>query len=125
MLMEEDGVYRHMGRADDLFKVDARWVSPTAVEAVLLEHDNVEEVGVVGLPDAEGLLRAAAFVVPGDGWVDAAQTTELRRMVARALGPHAAPQTVVAVARLPRLPSGKLDRRRLRTAESHGMTATP
>jgi acyl-coenzyme A synthetase/AMP-(fatty) acid ligase/alkanesulfonate monooxygenase SsuD/methylene tetrahydromethanopterin reductase-like flavin-dependent oxidoreductase (luciferase family) len=125
MLMEEDGVYRHMGRADDLFKVDARWVSPTAVEAVLLEHENVEEVGVVGLPDAEGLLRAAAFVVPADGWVDAAQTTELRRMVARALGPHAAPQTVVAVARLPRLPSGKLDRRRLRAAESHGVTATP
>lgn len=125
VLMEEDGVYRHMGRADDLFKVDARWVSPTAVEAVLLGHDNVEEVGVVGLPDAEGLLRAAAFVVPGDGWVDAAQTAELRRMVARALGPHAAPRTVVAVARLPRLASGKLDRRRLREAESHGVTATP
>jgi acyl-coenzyme A synthetase/AMP-(fatty) acid ligase len=46
-------------------------------------------------------------------------------MVARALGPHAAPRTVVPVARLPRLPSGKLDRRRLREAESRGVTATP
>ena len=30
VLSEEGGVYRHLGRADDLFKVDARWVSPTA-----------------------------------------------------------------------------------------------
>ena len=125
VLMEADGVYRHLGRSDDLFKVDARWVSPTAVEAVLLEHANVEEVGVVGLPDDDGLLRAAAFVVPADGWVDERQAQDLRRSVARALGPHAAPRTVVAVARLPRLASGKLDRRRLREAESHGVTATP
>ena len=39
---------------------------------------------------------------------------ELRRHVARALAPHSAPQTVTVVDELPRLPSGKLDRRRLR-----------
>lgn len=112
VLVEQDGVYRHMGRADDLFKVDARWVSPTAVEEVLLDHPAVREAAVVGLPDADGLLRAAAFVVlePGAG----APERELRRAVAHALGRHAAPQAVTALDRLPRLPSGKLDRRGLR-----------
>ncbi len=63
VLSEEDGVYRHLGRADDLFKVDARWVSPTRVEAALLEHPAVAEAAVVGRPDADGLVRVAAFVV--------------------------------------------------------------
>ncbi|MEQ9114409.1 MAG: LLM class flavin-dependent oxidoreductase [Miltoncostaeaceae bacterium] len=125
VLMERGGVYRHMGRSDDLFKVDARWVSPTAVEAVILDHEGVEEVGVVALPDEGGLARAAAFVVPTSGWLDERAQRSIRRRVSHALGHHCAPQRVVAVARLPRLPSGKLDRRRLREAESHGFTATP
>ena len=115
VLAETDGVYRHLGRADDLFKVDARWVSPVEVEAALLDHGAVAEVAVVGRPDDDGLLRPAAFVVltpeadPGDDLAAA-----LRRHVARALAPHTAPQTVTVVDELPRLPSGKLDRRRLR-----------
>ena len=39
---------------------------------------------------------------------------ELRRHVAHSLGRHTAPQSVTVVEELPRLPSGKLDRRRLR-----------
>jgi acyl-coenzyme A synthetase/AMP-(fatty) acid ligase/alkanesulfonate monooxygenase SsuD/methylene tetrahydromethanopterin reductase-like flavin-dependent oxidoreductase (luciferase family) len=115
VLSERDGVYRYLGRADDLFKVDARWVSPAEVEAALLDHGAVAEVAVVGRPDDDGLLRPAAFVVltpeaePGDDLAAA-----LRRHVAHALAPHSAPQTVTVVEELPRLPSGKLDRRRLR-----------
>jgi acyl-coenzyme A synthetase/AMP-(fatty) acid ligase len=115
VLTEDEGVYRHMGRADDLFKVDARWVSPTRVEAALLAHEAVDEAAVVGRPDDEGLVRPAAFIVLAEGAEDGEQlAAELRRHVARALEPHSAPQTVTAVDELPRLPSGKLDRRRLR-----------
>jgi 4-hydroxybenzoate adenylyltransferase len=114
MLVEDGEVYRHMGRADDLFKVDARWVSPTEVEAALLEHTSVAEAAVVGLRDADGLMRPAAFVVPtasaGEGLAD-----ELRRHVAHRLEPYKAPTTVTLLDALPRLPSGKLDRRSLRT----------
>jgi benzoate-CoA ligase len=115
VLSESGGVYRHLGRADDLFKVDARWVSPVEVEEALLGHAAVAEAAVVGRPDDQGLLRPAAYVVlaPGAAAGDAL-TAELRRHVARALAPHSAPQTVTALDALPRLPSGKLDRRRLR-----------
>jgi acyl-coenzyme A synthetase/AMP-(fatty) acid ligase/alkanesulfonate monooxygenase SsuD/methylene tetrahydromethanopterin reductase-like flavin-dependent oxidoreductase (luciferase family) len=115
VLAETDGVYRHLGRADDLFKVDARWVSPVEVEAALLGHHAVAEAAVVGRPDDQGLLRPAAFVVlaPGAEGRDGL-AADLRRHVARALSAHQAPQTVTPVDELPRLPSGKLDRRRLR-----------
>ncbi len=114
ILAQEGGVYRHLGRSDDLFKVDARWVSPTAVEDSLTEHPAVAEAAVVGLPDADGLVRAAAFVVLRPDTPVEGLAAGLRRHVARAIGRHAAPQGVTVVAELPRLPSGKLDRRSLR-----------
>lgn len=116
VLVEEDGSYRHVGRADDLFKVDARWVSPTRVEAALLDHPSVAEAAVVGLPDADGLMRPAAFVVTaGDAGDPARLERDLRAHVARVLEPHSAPARVTVLDALPRLPGGKLDRRALRS----------
>jgi len=114
-LMEEpDGTLRHLGRSDDLFKVDARWVSPSQVEGALLGHPAVAEAAVIGVDDAEGLTRPAAFVVLADGAGADGLAEELRRHVAHELAPHMAPRTVTVRESLPRLPSGKLDRRRLR-----------
>ncbi len=115
LMEDEDGTLRHLGRSDDLFKVDARWVSPSQVEDALLGHPAVAEAAVIGVENEEGLTRPAAFVVladgadPGDGLAD-----DLRRHVAHELAPHMAPRTVTVRESLPRLPSGKLDRRRLR-----------
>jgi acyl-coenzyme A synthetase/AMP-(fatty) acid ligase len=115
MLSVTDGVYRHLGRADDLFKVDARWVSPSEVEAALHDHPAVAEAAVVGRPDDDGLLRPAAFVVLAEG-AEAGDDlpAELRRHVAHRLEPYKAPATIEVMDELPRLPSGKLDRRRLK-----------
>src|SRR5262249_39210772 len=121
VLREDDGVYRHLGRADDLFKVDGRWVSPVEVEGVLHEHPLVDQAAVVGLPDGDGLVRTAAFVVlSGDGPDDRrARGGGLRRAGARRVGPHAAPSRLTVMDELPRVPSGKVDRRALR-AGGHG-----
>jgi acyl-coenzyme A synthetase/AMP-(fatty) acid ligase/alkanesulfonate monooxygenase SsuD/methylene tetrahydromethanopterin reductase-like flavin-dependent oxidoreductase (luciferase family) len=115
VLARVDGAYRHLGRSDDLFKVDARWVSPVAVEDALLEHPVVAEAAVVGRADEQGLTRPAASVVLDEG-AEAGEglAEELRRHVAHRVAPHAAPATVDVVDALPRLPSGKIDRRRLR-----------
>ena len=124
VLAETGGLYRHLGRADDLFKVDARWVSPVEVEAVLLDHGAVAEAAVVGRPGADGLLRPAAFVVLAPEAEERGDlAAALRRHVARALAPHSAPQTVTVVDALPRLPSGKLDRRRLRDRRKSSSSA--
>lgn len=113
MLVVEDGIYRHVGRADDLFKVDAKWVSPVAVENVVLGHDAVAEVAVVGRPDDRGLMRPVAVAVAVDGADAATAANEIRAAVARELGTHSAP-TVEWRSELPRLASGKVNRRALR-----------
>jgi len=121
MLREiEPGVYRHVGRSDDLFKVDAQWVSPTEVEAALLTHPAVREAAVMGRPDERGLLRSCAFIVR-DPEVDVDDLGEaLRRHVAHELAPFMAPTSVIERDELPRLPSGKLNRRALRETLEEG-----
>ena len=113
MLVVEDGIYRHVGRADDLFKVDAKWVSPVAVENLVLGHDAVAEVAVIGRPDERGLMRPVAVAVPVDGADSAAAAREIHAAVAHELGPHSAP-TLEWRDELPRLPSGKVARRLLK-----------
>jgi acyl-coenzyme A synthetase/AMP-(fatty) acid ligase/alkanesulfonate monooxygenase SsuD/methylene tetrahydromethanopterin reductase-like flavin-dependent oxidoreductase (luciferase family) len=114
VLTEDADGYRHLGRSDDLFKVDARWVSPTAVEAVLVGHPAVAEAAVVARADGDGLPRPAAYVVLSPGAAAEGLASDLRRLVAGALGAYTAPQSVTIMTALPRLPSGKLDRRTLR-----------
>jgi len=111
-------VFRHVGRADDLFKVDAKFVSPVQVEGVVLEHPAVAEVAVVGRADDTGLMRVVAVVVPAEGIVAGDATDraeqEIRQAVAHALGAYAAPSVVEWRDELPRLASGKVARRMLR-----------
>ncbi len=115
VLSAQDGVYRHLGRSDDLFKVDARWVSPSEVEASLVSHPDVEEAAVVGRADEHGLVRVVATVATSDGAQAEGLAERLRAHVAHDLARHCAPQSVEVVDALPRLPSGKLDRRALRS----------
>ena len=115
MLVADAGRYRHVGRVDDLFKVDARWVSPGEVESCLLDHPVVREAAVGGVADPTGLVRVVAWVVP-TGPVPDDLATELRRHVAHRLAPYMAPREVIVCEHLPRLASGKLDRKALRDA---------
>ncbi len=114
ILVVEDGVFRHIGRADDLFKVDAKFVSPVQVEGVIHAHPAVAEVAVVGRPDAQGLLRVVAVIVPAAGAATEAAEHEIRHAVAHALGAYAAPSVIEWRDELPRLASGKVARRVLR-----------
>jgi fatty acid CoA ligase FadD22 len=115
VLVRDNGIYRHVGRIDDLFKVDGRWVSPREVEHCLLENPHVRDAAVGGVADPAGLVGVTAWVVI-DGDAPDTLPGELRRHVAHALGRHMAPRDVRILESLPRLPSGKLDRRALRDA---------
>ena len=107
------GTYRYVGRADAVFKVDGMWVSPGEIEHALLSHPAVSEAAVVGRPDDRGLTHPAAFVTLTAPLAD--PETELRRHVAQLLDRRRAPTTVRVLSALPRLASGKLDRRALGT----------
>jgi acyl-coenzyme A synthetase/AMP-(fatty) acid ligase len=117
VVVRRGGALHHLGRDDELFKVDGLLVSPAEIERALAEDPRVAEAAVVGAPQAGGLVRPAAFVVPVAGAAPApGLARELRRAVARRLTPALAPSRVVVTDALPRHASGKLDRRRLLAA---------
>jgi acyl-coenzyme A synthetase/AMP-(fatty) acid ligase len=108
---EEDGSYRVLGRVDDMLKVSGQWVSPSDVEEAIRAVEGVVDCGVVGVPDAAGLTELVACVVAA-GSEDL--TAAIEACCAQRLARYKRPKRVVAFASLPRTPTGKLQRFRLR-----------
>jgi benzoate-CoA ligase family protein len=114
-LVDRDGNYYHCGRADDLFKVGGKWVSPTEVEQALIAHEAVWECAVVGADDEDGLIKPLAFVVPNIGHEPGPDLEkELREYVKKELAPYKYPRWIDFLSELPKGPHGKVLRYKLR-----------
>ena len=113
-----------LGRCDSGLKIRGSWVDPARVEAVVEAHPRVRRVCVAAETDPRGEAELVAYVVPGPEGAQAADLErELRPWAASRLPPHGAPARFVPVAELPLLPSGKVDRRRLRLAARNSRAA--
>lgn len=107
---EWDGnILNVLGRADDMIVTGGEKVSPSAVEARLLTHPDVEDVAVMGTPDSEWGSAVTAFVVLKPG-APASPLEEWRDFVRADLPYYAAPRAVHMVSSIPRSETGKLDR---------------
>lgn len=111
-----DGTYTYAGRSDDMLKVSGIYVSPFEVEATLVQHNAVLEAAVIGVNDADGLVKTKAFVVlkPGASTDEA----ELKAFVKDKLAPYKYPRMIEFVADLPKTATGKIQRFRLREREA-------
>ncbi|MDT7656747.1 MAG: hypothetical protein QOF38_1462, partial [Pseudonocardiales bacterium] len=103
-----DGSYSYLGRSDDMIKAGGIWVSPSEVEARLLEHPDVIEVAVVGAPDEAGLDKPVAVVVARPGAV--VREDELVEFCRAGLAAFKRPRRVLLVESLPKTATGKLQR---------------
>jgi acetyl-CoA synthetase len=114
---DADGWYRFVGRADDVVKTAGHLVGPFEVESVLMEHPDVAEAAVIGLPDpvAGDVLKAFVVLHPGATADDALRSSVLAHG-RRHLG-AIAPRSVEVVESLPHTRSGKVLRRLLRARE--------
>lgn len=116
--LDQDGFLWYEGRSDDMLKVGGLWVSPIEVENVLIEHPAVLEAAVVGVP-VEGLTKMKAFVILREGHAASpALVTELQEWCKSKLERYEYPQLVEFVADLPRTVTGKIQRFKLRQAET-------
>jgi 2-aminobenzoate-CoA ligase len=87
------------------------------VEGALLEHEQVLECAVVGVPhEARGTI-VKAYVVLREGTGDDALVAELQDFVKARIAPYKYPRAIEFVAELPRTQTGKLQRFKLRTNE--------
>jgi len=113
--VREHGVYTHQGRSDDMLKVGAHWVSPVQVENALRQHPAVAECAVAGLR-VEGLVRPCAHVVLKDPGQDRTRLgVEIVRLARGLLPLYMCPVRVEFHNELPKTPTGKVQRFRLRS----------
>ena len=112
--LDDAGVLRLVGRSStDLIKTGGYRVGAGEIEAAMLEHPEVVEVAVLGIPDDDLGERIAAWVViaPGSDLTDDA----LVQHVADLLAPHKRPRVITRVDELPRNALGKVQKKRLLT----------
>jgi crotonobetaine/carnitine-CoA ligase len=106
-----DGTYTFVGRRKEVIRRRGENLSPTEVEAVLVEHPDVSEVAVVGVDSELSEQDVKAFVVAADGrTVDPGALDALAR---GRLAPFKVPRYYEVVAELPHTPTGRVAKHRL------------
>ena len=116
---DEDGYFWYAGRADDMFKVNGRWLSPTEVESALIAHPAVREAAVVAREDEHGLTKPAACVVVNpEIRADNALANDLQDWVAGRIGAYKRPRWVSFLSELPKTATGKVQRFKLRELQA-------
>ncbi|HEY1592106.1 MAG TPA: AMP-binding protein [Solirubrobacteraceae bacterium] len=100
------------GRDDDMIVSGGENLFPGEVEELLITHEAIGEAAVIGVDDEEFGKRLAAFIVlrPGQSLSD----DELREFVKRNLARYKVPRDITFVEELPRTPTGKVLKRKLR-----------
>ena len=112
---DDDGYFCYAGRSDDMLKVGGQWVSPIEVENALIAHPAVQECGVIGRDDRDGLTKPAAYVVLRNGIAgDPDLSVELQQFVRGRLAEYKRPRWVEFLEELPKTATGKIQRYRLR-----------
>ncbi len=110
--VDADGYYTYGGRSDDMLKVGGIYVSPFEVEACLMTHPAVLEAAVIGVADADQLIKPKAYVVLKPGQI--ASADDLKSHVKNELAPFKYPRWFEFVAELPKTATGKIQRFKLR-----------
>ncbi|GAA3741419.1 acetyl-CoA synthetase [Spinactinospora alkalitolerans] len=102
-------------RDDDVIVTAGYRIGPFDVESALLQHPAVAETAVYGVPDELRGQIVAANVVLHEGVAASEELAEeLKKTVKARFAAHAYPRRITFVARLPKTPSGKIQRVRLR-----------
>ena len=112
---DAEGWYEHQGRADDMLKISGQWVSPLEIEEHVLHNPKVADAAVVGVPNEDGLIRLALFVVAPDAEGDhEGFEKELKDALTAELAIYKCPRRVFYLDSMPVTGTGKLQRFQLR-----------
>ncbi len=112
VVKDSDGFYYFIGRKDDMIVSGGEKVFPAEVEEVILAYPKVADVAVVGVPDETWGQIVKAVIVPKQGMP--LTEDEIVAHVKQCLASFKKPRLIEFVSDLPRLGTGKLDRRRIK-----------
>lgn len=114
--VDEHGYYYLEARTDEVINVGGRKVLPREIEEVLLAHPAIRECACAGIPDPQGLAGeiVSVWMVPRDAQSALPAFSELAKLLRLKLEPYKVPRRFQWIDALPKSPSGKLLRQRLR-----------
>ncbi|XWN30017.1 MAG: non-ribosomal peptide synthase/polyketide synthase [Devosia sp.] len=111
-----DGTLELMGRLGNQLKIRGMRVEPDEVEAALMEHGGIDAAVVIGVPGPDGDTRLAAYVVSCEA-ADHVDLEAVRLALRQTLPEHMVPAAYAVLSKVPRTPSGKVDRQALPAVE--------
>jgi fatty-acyl-CoA synthase len=116
-VIDAEGYIKITDRLKDVIKTGGEWVSSLDLEDLLLQHPDIIEAAVIGIPDPRWTERPLAVVVvePGCRVGEAAIKAHLHDFAGRGvISRYAVPERIVFVEALPKTSVGKLDKKVLR-----------
>ncbi len=117
---DELGMFRYVGRNDDVIKSSGYRIGPFEIESVLLEHPAVFEVAVTGVPDPVRGFNVKATIVLASGYEPSDELVkELQNYVKKNTAPYKYPRVVEFVSELPKTFNGKIRRAEIRDRDLH------
>ncbi|WP_224447974.1 long-chain fatty acid--CoA ligase [Haloprofundus salilacus] len=110
--VDEDGYLELVDRAKDVIKSGGEWISSIELENKLMEHDDVLEAAVIGVPHERWRERPVACVQRKSGTTLSAD--DVLAFLEESYPRWWLPDNVVFVEEVPKTATGKFDKKRLR-----------
>ena len=118
---DTEGYFHFAARSDDMIVSAGYNIAGPEVEAALLSHPDVLECAVIGVADEDRgqVVEAHVVLAPGKAG-DALMTKILQDHVKSVIAPYKYPRHIVFTHALPKTPTGKIQRFRLRAEQPLG-----
>ena len=115
-VMDEHGYVKITDRIKDVIKTGGEWVSSLEVENILLQHPDVNECAVIGVPDTKWGERPVAVLVGGEQRPDAIELVAFMQTYVEKglLSAYGIPDRFVWVDEIPKTSVGKLNKKVMR-----------
>jgi long-chain acyl-CoA synthetase len=111
--MDEEGYLYIHDRVKDMIISGGENIYPAEVESAIYGHPHVADVAVIGVPDEKWGEAVKAVIVPAAGVV-APDTDAILAWARERVAGFKLPKSIDVIAAMPRNPSGKILRRKLR-----------
>lgn len=111
-IVDDEGYFSIVDRLKELIKYKGYQVAPAELEALLLEHPQINDAAVIGRADEDAGEIPVAYVVAEGLDVDV-----VMQFVAERVAPHKRIRAVEFIEQIPKSASGKILRRELHAAE--------
>jgi acyl-CoA synthetase (AMP-forming)/AMP-acid ligase II len=110
---DEDGYFFFVDRKKDIVRRGGENISSVEVEAAMRSHPHVADAAVIAKPDPVLGERVVAFAVPAEGH-PSPDAEDIKAHVGKQLAHFKVPEDIYFVGELPRTPTGKVEKFRLR-----------